>query len=81
MMYIARMFSESKEWIALGNTEEEAKTAILTEWNEKQRRLEKFRWERGYDGEEAYYYDDVAALEEDYDIVVFKLMPGMCEDW
>ena len=25
--------------------------------------------------------DDVEALEEDYDIVVFKLMPGTCEAW
>lgn len=81
MMYVARMFSETMEWVALGNTEEEAKNAILTEWNEKQRRLENYRWERGYDGEESYYYDDVEALEEDYDIAVFKLMPGTCEAW
>ena len=71
MMYVAIMDSESFEWMALGTTEEEAREAILTAWNNAQSRLVKMDWE-------AYFYESVEALEEDYEIRIEELTPGQC---
>lgn len=39
-MYIAMMESESKSWVALGKTENEAKAALMEVWNNAQAMLE-----------------------------------------
>ena len=80
MMYVARMFSETMEWVAIGNTEEEAKEAILKKWNEHMDNLAKYDNYGRYDWESGKY-ESVEMMEMDYDIAVFKLMPGTCEAW
>lgn len=75
-MYIATMDSESKTWISLGGTTEEAKGAILDKWNYEQREMAA----RGYI-EEATIFDDVGALEYEYEINIVKVQRGECVNW
>lgn len=78
--FVAMMESESRSWVALGKTEEEAKEAILTAWNEHQHKLQSHRWYgNGY--EFPVFYDTVDALEEDYAINVVRLNAGECVHW
>lgn len=73
-MFVAMMESESRSWVALGKTENQAKNAILTEWNEFQRRL-------GNHGFDNNWCESVEALEEDYEITVVRLNAGECVHW
>lgn len=79
-MYLAMMESESRSWVALGQTEDEAKEAILTAWNEHQHKLQSHRW-YGNGREFPVFYDTVDALEEDYAITVVRLNAGECVHW
>lgn len=80
-MFIATMDSESRSWVALGQTEEEAKDAILTAWNEHQHKLNGNRWMRDYPAEGGFFYDTAEDLEEDYQITVVRLNAGECVHW
>ena len=80
-MYVAMMDSESSTWVALGKTEAEAKNAILTEWNELQRKMEDNGWMRDYPHEGGFFYDTAEDLEEDYQITVVRLNAGECQHW
>lgn len=60
--YIARMETRHYSWLAVGRTEEEAKQAILNEWNASDRR-DKVTMEE---------------LEEEYDLCVDALTDGEC---
>lgn len=75
-MYIATMDSESKTWIALGGTTEEAKGAILNKWNYEQREMVA----RGY-LEEATIFESVEDLEEEYEINTVNVPRGGCVNW
>ena len=80
MMYVAMMESESMSWMALGNTEDEAKEAILKKWNEHMDNLAKYDNYGQYDWESGKY-ESVEMMEMDYDICVMGLTPGVCEAW
>lgn len=75
-MYIAMMDSESKTWMALGGTSEEAQGALLNEWNAQQREL----YARGYIEEKALF-ESVEDLEEEYEIVIINVPRGGCVSW
>lgn len=74
MMYVAMMASESRDWISLGKTREEAKDALLKAWNDRQHKLEGRGWN-------TYYFETSEELEEEYGINVMALAPGMAIDW
>lgn len=67
--YIAVMNSENWTWIGFGSTEEEAKKAIVREWN-KQRKS-------------AYWmeYGTVKKFEEWYGFYTMPAINGKCETW
>ena len=73
-MVTAIMESESFTWIAHGNTEEEAKEAILREWNRRQLKLRRTipEWT-------PVIYKTMEDFEADYDIEIFDMAPGTCE--
>ena len=76
-MFIAQMDSESCSWIALGNTEDEAKIALMERWNKRQRYLS----QNGII-DEPWLVGNPKYLDEEYGISVVELEPGECKmDW
>jgi len=76
-MFIAQMDSESCSWIALGNTEDEAKIALMDRWNKRQRYLS----QNGII-DESWLVDNPKYLDEEYGISVVELESGECKmDW
>ena len=71
-MIIATMYSETMIWKAIGNDEAEAKTAILTEWNQRQKHMS----EIGY--KKPHYYSTTHDLDEIYGIEIDEIEPGHC---
>ena len=74
-MFVATMDSESKTWMALGNTEEGAKEAIRLEWNRSQAKME----ESGY--KQAETFNSVEDMEEEYSISTYALEAGQAISW
>ena len=77
---VAMMESESMSWMALGNTEDEAKEAILKKWNDHMTRLAEMDMYEHFDWE-SNKYESVEAMEWDYEITTVRLAPGECEAW
>lgn len=76
-MFIAQMVSESCSWMALGNTKDEAKIALMERWNKRQRYLS----QNGII-DEPWLVSNPKYLEEEYGIEVKELQPGECKmDW
>lgn len=73
-MYVGVMQSESKEWVALGNTEEEVLEAIRRKWNKVQRIMKQ---NGGINRE--YIYANVNDLNDDYGVSIYELNPGECD--
>ena len=73
-MYIGVMQSESKEWVALGNTEEEVLEAIRRKWNKEQRIMKQNGWIN-----REYIYAKVDDLNDDYGVSIYELNPGECD--
>lgn len=71
-MFIATMDSESKQWMALGETEREAKEAISDKWNQVQRLLVEAGWKNKPELMSA------KKLDEYYGITAYELNPGEC---
>jgi hypothetical protein len=74
-MFVATMDSESKTWMALGNTEENAKEAIRLEWNRCQAKME----QDGY--KHAETFSSIEEMEEEYDINAYALEAGQAISW
>lgn len=70
-VYVAQMESESFSWLSVGETEEQAKTAILKEWNKRIKSNSEYygilfeKW-------------DMEKLETYYAITVEKIGNGQC---
>lgn len=76
-MFIATMESESCSWVALGNTEDEAKIALMERWNKRQRHLK-----QNGTINQTWIINNPKYLEEEYGIRVVELQPGQCKmDW
>lgn len=67
--YIAIMHSENYTWIAYGSSEENAKKAIVKEWNNQRK--------------SCYWMEHatVKKLDEYYGINVIEAINGKCEAW
>jgi hypothetical protein len=74
-MFVVTMESESTSWVALGNTEREAKEAIADEWNRRQRNLVQSGWVNEPE------YMNAAELDEYYGMCICEMNPGQCETW
>ena len=72
-MFVATMESENKSWIALGETIEEAKDAILEKWNDDQRDMVQRGWLNS-----PTYFRSVNKLDEEYGIIVQAIELGEC---
>ena len=64
-MWLAEMESESFSWKGFGNTEQEAKEAIVNAWN-------------CGPGSEFRAKMTLEELEEYYDIATYQCIPGIC---
>ncbi len=73
-MFVATMESESLSWVALGNTENEAKYALAKRWNERQMHLV----QNGII-DEPWLIGNPKHLEEEYGINIWQLEPGECK--
>lgn len=73
-MYVGVMQSESKEWVALGNTEEEVLEAIRRKWNKEQRIMKQNGWIN-----REYIYANVDDLNDDYGVSIYELNSGECD--
>ena len=74
-MFIATMDSESKQWMALGETAREAKDAISDKWNQVQRLLVEAGWKNKPE------FMSAKKLDDEYTIEIVELNPGQCETW
>ena len=76
-MVVITMESESCSWVALGNTEEEAREALRERWNKRQRHLK----QNGTINQE-WIVGNVSKLEEEYGFKTYNIEPGQClMDW
>ncbi len=73
-MFVAIMDSETCAWYALGNTENEAKYALVERWNKRQMYLS----QNGMI-DEPWLVCNPKYLEEEYGITIAKLNPGECK--
>ena len=72
-MFIAEMHSETKDWVALAETEMDAKEAIREKWNRDQVTMQQNGW-LNYPN----LFSSVKKLEEVYDIDVTEIEIGEC---
>lgn len=73
--YVATMDTDSRSWVALGNSEKSAKVALLKAYNKEQKSLEEW----GYKVAEPF--EKVADFEEWYGIRVTYLGVGEAKSY
>lgn len=70
-MFIIVMGTESKEFVALGTTEENVKKALVKEWNSSQREAKKH-----FEAFEPWIVKDAEELQDYYGFTLYELEPN-----
>lgn len=79
-MFIALMESETCTWISKGDTAQDAKKALLKEWNKRQDTMKRYDKKHGVIND-YYKYATPEELEDYYGINIIDFSKTNCEVW